>query len=164
MSPYRRVRGDSRRSSLGQATRSRAEIAACRPSNSFCRSTCIKVIPIADIGVIIDSRDMKSPTSEPSSRHWLIGSWSVYVALLFPASFLAYIGILWITASERGWQTQIAAAALVAAWFSLASGAFYTWTTSKAETRPSRLSKTAFFLVALFFYAVAFAWGGRMMI
>ena len=31
-SPYRRVRGDSRRSSLGQVTRPWTEIAVCRPS------------------------------------------------------------------------------------------------------------------------------------
>ena len=93
-----------------------------------------------------------------------MGSWSIYVALLFPASFLAYIGLLWVTDSGRDWQTQIAAAALVAAWFPLALGAFYTWIASKAGTRSSRLSKAAFFLVALFFYAVAFVWGGRMLI
>ena len=107
---------------------------------------------------------MMGPTSEPSSRHWLMGSWAIYVALLFPASLLAYIGILWVTDSERGWQTQIAAAALVAAWFPLAFGAFYTWTAAKAGTRMSHLSKAAFFLVALFFYAITFAWGGRMLI
>lgn len=101
------------------------------------------------------------PISKPSSWHWLMESWAIYVVLLFPASVLAYIGILWVTDSEHGWQPQIAAAALVAAWFPLAFGAFYTWTAGKAGIRISNLSKAAFFLVALFFYAITFAWGER---
>lgn len=104
------------------------------------------------------------PNPEPSSRRWLMGSCAIYVALLFPASFLAYIGILWVTDSGRGWQTQIAAAALVAAWFPLAFGAFYTWTAAKTGARISHLSKAAFLLVALLFYTITFAWGGKMLI
>ena len=56
MSPYGRVRRDSRRPSLGQATRSWAEIAACRPS-TICGSSCaIWPVPIVDIRSVCQHR------------------------------------------------------------------------------------------------------------
>ena len=51
MSAYRSVRGDSRRSSLGQATRSWADIAACRPSTIYCRSDPENEFRFADVQI-----------------------------------------------------------------------------------------------------------------
>ncbi len=123
----------------------------------------IDVISVADIGGIADNWNMTDPTSSPPSRNWFRLSWLIYLALLIPASLLAYIGFLWVDASARGWQTQIAAAALIAAWFPVALGAFRT-RPSSVEVGPSRLSTAGYFFAALFFYAVAFSWGGRMLI
>ena len=70
MSPYRRVRRDSRRSSLGQATRSWAEIAACRPSTRNCPLSGCVCSPIADIRQIGDISRM----TPGSAFNWIIAT------------------------------------------------------------------------------------------
>jgi hypothetical protein len=55
-----------------------------------------------------------SANSERPMRLAAILLGSFYVASLIPATPLAYAGMLWLGASERGWRTQVAAGALVA--------------------------------------------------
>jgi hypothetical protein len=60
--------------------------------------------------------------SEKTMRLGAILVGSFIVIALLPATALAYVGILWLRASERGWQTQVAAAALVVGWVALVVG------------------------------------------
>jgi hypothetical protein len=94
----------------------------------------------------------------------LNGTSALYIGLLIPGSILAYAGLLWVGASGRGWRTQVAAAALVAAWLALAIGGLHTWALAKLGSTASGLSRTAFLLGALLFYVIAAVWGGRMLI
>lgn len=97
-------------------------------------------------------------------RHPMNIRLAIYVVLLIPASVLGYAGLLWVGVSDGGWRTQVAAAALVTAWFILALGACYFWTSSRMCSPPGLLSRAAPVVAVLALYAVAFAWGGRMLI
>ncbi len=113
---------------------------------------------------IVDSPVMNWRTSRRTIRLWSLALCAFYIVLLVPGSFLAYIGVEWVDAAERGWRTQIAAAALVAAWFALGVGAAFSWKASRAGSGVSLLSAAAFVPIAMIFYAVTLAWGGRMLI
>jgi hypothetical protein len=77
---------------------------------------------------------------------------------------LAYVGTIWLGDSGRGWQTQVAAGALVAGWLALVVGAVILWKAVRMR-QPSKLSLgIASGLVAIAAYAVTFWWGGRMLI
>jgi hypothetical protein len=89
---------------------------------------------------------------------------ALYIAALIPATPLAYAGTQWLKASERGWRTQVAAGALVAAWLALATGAFFLWRSVRKRERSSLLAGVAFGLAAILAYAVVYQWGGRMLI
>jgi len=107
---------------------------------------------------------MNDVDSGQSMRLWSTALCSFYLVALLLGSFLAYIGILWVDAYERGWRTQIAAAAIVAAWFPLALAAAFSWKAARASTKPRFLWGIGFVVIAIAFYAVAMAWDGHMMI
>lgn len=92
----------------------------------------------------------------------LLGSF--YVIALIAATPFAYAGTLWLGASERGWRTQVAAGALVVGWLALAVGAVFVWKAVKMRQRSKLLLGVASGLVAIAAYAVAYVWGGRMLI
>ena len=89
---------------------------------------------------------------------------SVYVIALAAATPLAYAGTLWVGASERGWQTQVAAGALLAGWLALALGVFLLWKSVKTKRRSTLLWGVASGLVAVAAYAVVYEWGGGMLV
>jgi len=89
---------------------------------------------------------------------------SVYVIALVAATPLAYAGAGWLSASERGWQTQVAAGAFLAGWLALALGAFLLWKSVRTKRRSTLLLGVASGLVAVAAYAVVYEWGGRMLI
>ena len=89
---------------------------------------------------------------------------SLYVIAVIAATPLAYVGTLWLDASERGWRTQVAAGALVAGWLALAVGTVFAWKAVKMRQRSKLLLAIASGLVAIAAYAVAHMWGGRMLI
>lgn len=95
---------------------------------------------------------------------WSLVLYSLYLVALLPASLLAYIGIGWMDAYERGWRTQVAAASLAAAWIPLALGALFSCKSVWLGRKPVFPRAIGFLLIAIGFYAVAFAWGGRMLI
>lgn len=122
------------------------------------------IAPVADPVGMIDMSLMKERHSGSSLRHRSIASLTIYVVLLAPASALAYIGLLWVGVSERGWRTQLAAAVLIVAWFPLVLCAWCTWTSTKTGSPPKRMWRAASIMAAVSLYAIAFAWGGRMLI
>ena len=89
---------------------------------------------------------------------------SLYAVALIVGTPLAYAGTLWLDASERGWQTQVAAGALVAGWLALALGTVFAWKAVKMRQRSKLWLGVASGLVAIASYAVASLWGGRMLI
>jgi uncharacterized membrane protein HdeD (DUF308 family) len=89
---------------------------------------------------------------------------SIYAVAFIEATPLAYAGMLWLGASERGWLTQVAAAALMAGWLALAGGAVFVWKAVKTRQRSSMLLGVASGLFAVAAYAFAYGWGGRMLI
>ena len=103
--------------------------------------------------------DLRQPT-----RLWSLAIYSFYVVAIVPGSFLAYIGIGWMDAYERGWRTQVAAAALAAAWIPLALGVAFCWKAVRAGSRPIFLHGVGFVLLTVGFYAVPLVWGGHMLI
>lgn len=107
---------------------------------------------------------MSPPISERSVRLWSIALCAFYGVALVPGSFLAYVGIRWMDGTGRGWRTQAAAAALVAAWFPLALGAAFVWQAARMRSGLTLLAGAAFGLIAMIFYAVFLAWGGGMLI
>ena len=119
--------------------------------------------PIADIRRIADTQVMRT-ISERSLRSSAKLLGSIYVIALVAATPLAYAGTLWVGASERGWQTQIAAGALLAGWLALALGAFLAWKSVRTQQRSTLLLGVASGLVAVAAYAVVYEWGGRMLI
>jgi hypothetical protein len=88
---------------------------------------------------------------------------SLYLVALIAVTPLAYAGTLWLGASERGMRTQVAGGSLVVGWFALAAGAVFVWKAVKVR-RPNLMLALGSGLVALVAYAVAFAWGGHMLI
>ena len=107
----------------------------------------------------MDGADLRQPT-----RLWSLAIYSFYVVAIVPGSFLAYIGMGWIGAYERGWRTQVAAAALAAAWIPLAFGVAFCWKAVRDGSRPIFLHGVGFVLLAICFYLVPLMWGGRMLI
>jgi hypothetical protein len=89
---------------------------------------------------------------------------SLYVIALIAATPFAYAGTMWLNASERGWQTQVAAAGLIVGWLALAVGAVFVWQSVKAKRRPSAKVIVASCVAAGAAYAIVFAWGGGMLI
>jgi hypothetical protein len=89
--------------------------------------------------------------------------WLYALAFVAAAPF-AYAGALWIGVSERGWQTQIAAASLVVGWLALAVGAVSVWRVARRGERTLWRSVVPAGGVAVGAYAIAFSWGGRMLI
>jgi len=103
---------------------------------------------------------MTETNSRRSVRWWS----ATYIALLLPASVLAYVGIGWISASERGWQTQAAAASLVAAWLLLGAGATFALASTVSSSRLNLVKAILPISLASVCYAISLAWGGRMLI
>jgi hypothetical protein len=87
-----------------------------------------------------------------------------YAIALVAATPLAYAGTLWLGASERGWRTQVAAVALIAGWLALAVGAVFVWKAVKTSKRSNLFLGVVSGLFAVAAYAVAYEWGGRMLI
>lgn len=87
-----------------------------------------------------------------------------YVIAFLVATPLAYFGGLWLSVSEGGWRTQVAAYALLVGWMALAVSGTFTWRFAKARQRSNLLMGIASCLVAAAAYAVVYAWGGRMLI
>jgi len=110
--------------------------------------------PIADIRCIADTEAMKSAA--------LLGV--IYVIAVIAATPFAYAGALWVGASERGWETQVAAGALLVGWAAMALGAFLFWKSVRTKQRSTWLLGVVSGLVALASYALAYEWGGRMLI
>ena len=100
--------------------------------------------------------------SAKRSSGLLLGS--LYVLACVAAAPLAYAGALWIGVSDRGWETQVAAGALLVGWLALAVGALAIWTFVRAGERSMRHLGVAAGVVAVAAYAIAFSWGGRMLI
>lgn len=88
---------------------------------------------------------------------------ALYTLLLVPATLGAYAGVLWV-GSDRGWQTQCAAGALLLGWLSLIVAGIVGWRALLARSRINQVFAGALILLAFAFYAVVFAWGGRMLI
>ena len=88
---------------------------------------------------------------------------SLYVLALVAATPFAYAGSLWL-GSSRGWQTQVAAGALVIGWLALAFGAALVWTFVRRRERYMLRMGVASGLVAIVAYAVVYEWGGQMLI
>lgn len=100
-------------------------------------------------------------------RLWPLILYSSYLIAFVLGSCLAYVGVEWVGAYERGWRTQVAAAALIAAWFPLALGLAFSWKAARSRRRPRflpDLSGIGFLVIAAIFYGVAAGWGGRMLI
>ena len=89
---------------------------------------------------------------------------SIYAIAVIAGTPLAYAGALWVGASERGWQTQAAAGALLVGWAAIALGAFLFWKSVRTKRRSTRVLGIASGVVALASYALAYEWGGRMLI
>lgn len=66
--------------------------------------------------------------------------------------------------SGRGWRTQVAATALLIAWFPLSLGLTFAWQAARARSGLYLLAGVVFGLIALICYAVVLAWGGGMLI
>jgi len=104
--------------------------------------------------------------TDSAERPWLVAVaiGAMYAFAFMPATALAYLGLIWVGASERGWLTQAAAGALVIGWLALAIGAALAWHVVKTGERrrfsllipPGVLASAA--------YAIAYGWGGRMLI
>lgn len=97
-------------------------------------------------------------------RMWSTVLCAVYVLSLLPGSFLAYIGLLWVDDSGRGWRTQAAAAALVAAWLPLALGAAFAVRAARTGSGTNLFAGAACGLIVMILYAVFLAWGGGVLI
>jgi hypothetical protein len=79
-----------------------------------------------------------------------------------PAALLAYIGALWIGGIDG--PASASAAALVAAPVPLAFAALSAWKAARRRAWEPLLAAAAAMLGAAALYAVALAWGGRMLI
>lgn len=103
-------------------------------------------------------------TSERSMHSGAVLLGSLYLIALLAGTPLAYAGTLWLGASERGWRTQVAAGALLVGWLTLALGAVLVWKFLRTKRRPILMLAAASGFVAIAAYAVAYEWGGRMLI
>ena len=81
---------------------------------------------------------------------------------LIPASYLAYVGLLWFPGLEG--SGAVSAAALVAGPFPLAAGLFLAWRSFKGGQMRSLLAGIWTALLALGLYAISWAFGGRMLL
>ena len=89
---------------------------------------------------------------------------SFYVAALLAATPLAYAGTLWLSPSEHGRRTQMAAFALLAGWVAVTLSAVFAWQFGGTKKRSDLKMAVASGVSAIAAYAVAIAWGGRMLI
>lgn len=102
--------------------------------------------------------------SEQSTRSGAVLLGAFYLIAFIAAAPLSYAGTLWLGAAELGWRTQVAAGALLVGWLALALGAALAWKFFRTMQRPTLLLAGASSLVAGAAYAVAYVWGGRMLI
>ena len=89
---------------------------------------------------------------------------ALYAVLLIPATLGAYAGALWVGVSDRGWQTQSAAAALMVGWLLLIVAGVTGWKALSVKSRAATTLTLVLILLAVASYAVVSAWGGRMLI
>ena len=118
--------------------------------------------PIADI-----RRKTHTPVMNASPKRMhliciLLGSF--YLVALIPGTLLAWVGTVWVGESGRGWQTQVAAGALMVGWVALAAGSLFVWKAAKAKEGPYFSLGAISGLIAMACYVVFFMWGGRMLI
>lgn len=116
---------------------------------------------MADIKCLADIPVM-SDQSDPRRTDIVLAS--VYLLATIAASPSAYASTLWLTPSERGWQTQAAAGGLVVGWGALAIAALLAWQAINAKRRPRLIALAALSLIAATAYFLAAEWGGRMLI
>lgn len=102
--------------------------------------------------------------SERSMHSGAVLLGSLYLIALLAGTPLAYVGTLWLGASERGWRTQVAAGALLVGWLTVALGVVFVWKFLTTKRRSILLLAGASGLVAVAAYVVAYEWGGRMLI
>ena len=119
---------------------------------------------VADHGGTAQSAIMNRAMSERSVRLWATGLCAFYAVMFVPGSFLAYIGMMWVDDSGRGWRTPIAAGALMVAWFPLALGCAFAGRAIRTRSGVDLRAGVAFGLIAMAFYAVFLAWGGPILI
>lgn len=89
---------------------------------------------------------------------------SMYVIAVIATTPFAYAGTLWPTASERGWQAQAPAVALVVGWLALVVAALLVWQDVKARRRQRMIGVVSCSFATAAAYSLALTWGGRLLI
>ena len=104
---------------------------------------------------------MSEDGATPRPPVWGLLLCLVCVLALLPATWLAYIGIIWLPGLEG--RSLLSAAALVAGPLPFIFGALFGWRAVQRRQKQSLHAGVLIALLALPLYAVPLAWGGRML-
>ena len=112
--------------------------------------------------MIADGAGMNGDAATQSKRLCAGLLFMICVLALVPATALAYFGLRWLPGLEG--RNYLSAAALLSGPFPLVLGAFFALRAARGRNGRNLLAAACFTLLAVPVYAVAWAWGGRLLL